>query len=95
MSMTMTQQILAHHCAMESVKAGDLIEVSLDLILGNDLTTPVAIREFAKIEGAKVKNPEKVVIVMDHFTPNKDIQTATQCKAESLRKHRGFLIFMM
>ena len=81
MSMTMTQQILARHCAMESVKAGDLIEVSLDLILGNDLTTPVAIREFAKIEGAKVKNPEKVVIVMDHFTPNKDIQTATQCKA--------------
>ena len=81
MSMTMTQQILARHCGLESVKAGDLIEVSLDLILGNDLTTPVAIREFAKIEGAKVKNPEKVVIVMDHFTPNKDIQTATQCKA--------------
>ena len=81
MSMTMTQQILARHCGLESVKAGDLIEVSLDLILGNDLTTPVAIREFAKIEGAKVKNPEKVVIVMDHFTPNKDIQTATKCKA--------------
>ena len=52
MSMTMTQQILARHCGLESVKAGDLIEVSLDLILGNDLTTPVAIREFAKIEGA-------------------------------------------
>ena len=50
--MTMTQQILARHCGLESVKAGDLIEVSLDLILGNDLTTPVAIREFAKIEGA-------------------------------------------
>ena len=55
MSMTMTQQILARHCGLESVKAGDLIEVSLDLILGNDLTTPVAIREFAKIEGAKRK----------------------------------------
>ena len=79
----MTQQIAGppplRHGAC---KGGEiLIEVSLDLILGNDLTTPVAIREFAKIEGAKVKNPEKVVIVMDHFTPNKDIQTATQCKA--------------
>ena len=56
MSMTMTQQILARHCGLESVKAGDLIEVSLDLILGNDLTTPVAIREFAKIEGESEKS---------------------------------------
>lgn len=80
MSMTISQKILARHCGLESVKAGELIEANVDLILGNDLTTPVAIREFSKIEDAKVMDPDKVVIVMDHFTPNKDIQSATQCK---------------
>lgn len=80
MSMTISQKILARHCGLESVKAGELIEANVDLILGNDLTAPVAIREFSKIENAKVMDPDKVVIVMDHFTPNKDIQSATQCK---------------
>ncbi len=80
MSMTISQKILAKHCGLKSVKAGELIEAEVDLILGNDLTTPVAIREFSKIENAKVADPDKVVIVMDHFTPNKDIQSATQCK---------------
>ena len=80
MSMTISQKILARHCGLEAVKAGELIEANVDLILGNDLTTPVAIREFSKIEDAKVMDPDKVVIVMDHFTPNKDIQSATQCK---------------
>lgn len=80
MSMTISQKILARHCGLESVKAGELIEANVDLILGNDLTAPVAIREFSKIKDAKVMDPDKVVIVMDHFTPNKDIQSATQCK---------------
>ena len=80
MSMTISQKILAKHCGLEFVKAGTLIEANVDLILGNDLTAPVAIREFSKIENAKVADPDRVVIVMDHFTPNKDIQSATQCK---------------
>ncbi len=80
MNMTISQKILAGHCGLESVKAGELIEANVDLILGNDLTAPVAIREFSKIKDAKVMDSDKVVIVMDHFTPNKDIQSATQCK---------------
>lgn len=91
----MTQQILARHCAMESVKAGDLIEVSLDLILGNDLTTPVAIREFSK-RGCKGEESGKVVIVMDLLPRTRIFRQQPSARpAESLRKHRGFLIFMM
>jgi 3-isopropylmalate/(R)-2-methylmalate dehydratase large subunit len=80
MGMTMTQKILAAHAGLESVKAGQLIEAKLDLVLGNDVTTPVAIKEFAKIGVDKVFDKDKVTIVPDHFTPNKDIKSAEHCK---------------
>ena len=80
MGMTMTQKILADHAGLESVKAGQLIEANLDLVLGNDITTPVAINEFKKFKADKVFNTEKIAIVPDHFTPNKDIKAAEQAK---------------
>ncbi|MBU3108589.1 3-isopropylmalate dehydratase large subunit [Clostridium gasigenes] len=80
MGMTMTQKILAAHAGLETVKAGQLIEADLDLVLGNDITTPVAIKEFEKFKVDKVFNKEKIAIVPDHFTPNKDIKAAEQCK---------------
>ncbi len=80
MGMTMTQKILAAHAGLESVKAGQLIEAKLDLVLGNDVTTPVAIKEFNKISVDKVFDKDKVAIVPDHFTPNKDIKSAEHCK---------------
>ena len=80
MGMTMTQIILAAHAGLESVKAGQLIEAKLDLVLGNDVTTPVAIKEFNKIGVDKVFDKDKVAIVPDHFTPNKDIKSAEHCK---------------
>lgn len=80
MGMTMTQKILAAHAGLESVKAGQLIEVNLDLVLGNDITTPVAINEFEKFGVDKVFNKSQIAIVPDHFTPNKDIKAAEQVK---------------
>ncbi|WP_238884354.1 3-isopropylmalate dehydratase large subunit [Clostridium sp. YIM B02551] len=80
MGMTMTQKILAAHAGLESVKAGQLIEVNLDLVLGNDITTPVAVKEFNKIGINEVFDKEKIAIVPDHFTPNKDIKAAEQVK---------------
>jgi 3-isopropylmalate/(R)-2-methylmalate dehydratase large subunit len=80
MGMTMTQKILAAHAGRESVAAGELIEAQLDLVLGNDVTTPVALKEFEKMGAGKVFDREKVVIVPDHFTPNKDISSAEHCK---------------
>lgn len=80
MAMTMTQKILAAHAGLDSIKAGQLIQVNLDLVLGNDITTPVAINEFNRIGVDKVFHKEKVAIVPDHFTPNKDIKSAEQCK---------------
>ncbi|MGL4740913.1 MAG: 3-isopropylmalate dehydratase large subunit [Sarcina sp.] len=80
MGMTMTQKILAKHAGLESVKAGQLIEANLDLVLGNDITTPVAVKEFEKLGLTKVFHSDKVAIVPDHFTPNKDIKSAEQCK---------------
>ena len=80
MGMTMTQKILAKHAGLDSVAAGQLIEAKLDIVLGNDVTTPVAINEFEKIGVDKVFDKDKVVMVMDHFTPNKDIKSAEQCK---------------
>jgi 3-isopropylmalate/(R)-2-methylmalate dehydratase large subunit len=76
----MTQKILAAHAGLESVTAGQLIEAKLDLVLGNDVTTPVAVKEFAKIGVKKVFDKSKVAIVPDHFTPNKDILSAEHCK---------------
>jgi len=80
MAMTMTQKILAAHAGLESVEAGELILVSLDRVLGNDITSPVAIREFDKLGFQEVYDKEKVTMVMDHFAPNKDIKAAIQCK---------------
>jgi len=80
MSMTMTQKILAAHAGLASVEAGQLILVSLDRVLGNDITSPVAIREFNKLGVDKVYDKDKVTMVMDHFAPNKDIKAAVQCK---------------
>lgn len=80
MGMTMTQKILADHAGLKEVKAGQFIEINLDIVLGNDITTPVAIKEFNKMGAKEVYDKEKVVIVLDHFTPNKDIKAAEQCK---------------
>ena len=80
MSMTMTQKILADHAGLPCVSAGDLILVNLDRVLGNDITSPVAIREFNKIGVENVYDKDKVTMVMDHFAPNKDIKAAVQCK---------------
>lgn len=80
MGMTMTQKILASHSGQESVKAGQLILADLDLVLGNDITSPVAVNEFAKIGADKVFDKDKITLVMDHFVPNKDIKAAQQCK---------------
>ena len=80
MAMTMTQKILAAHAGLDKVEAGQLILVDLDRVLGNDITSPVAIREFEKIGATKVYDKDKVTMVMDHFAPNKDIKAAEQCK---------------
>ena len=80
MSMTMTQKILAAHAGLEKVEAGQLILVDLDRVLGNDITSPVAIREFNKLGVSEVYDKDKVTMVMDHFAPNKDIKAAVQCK---------------
>ena len=78
--MTMTQKILAAHAGLDSVEAGQLILVNVDRVLGNDITSPVAIREYEKIGVSGVYDKEKVTMVMDHFAPNKDIKAAVQCK---------------
>ncbi|OOM82455.1 2,3-dimethylmalate dehydratase large subunit [Clostridium puniceum] len=80
MGMTMTQKILAAHAGLEAVKAGQLIEANLDLVLGNDITTPVAVNEFKKFGTDKVFSKSQIAIVPDHFTPNKDIKAAEQVK---------------
>ena len=80
MGMTMTQKILARHAGLESVRAGQLIQARLDLVLGNDITTPVAINEFEAAGFDRVFDKSRIALVMDHFAPNKDIKAATQCK---------------
>ncbi len=80
MAMTMTQKILAAHAGLSEVEAGQLILVELDRVLGNDITSPVAIREFNNIGAKDVFDKDKVTMVMDHFAPNKDIKAAVQCK---------------
>lgn len=80
MGMTMTQKILAAHAGAASVEAGQLIEAKVDLVLGNDVTAPVAIREFGKLGAAAVFDAKKIALVPDHFAPNKDISSAAQCK---------------
>ena len=80
MPMTMSQKILARAAGLQSVEAGQLIEAKLDLVLGNDITAPVAIREFEKTGCQAVFDKRRVALVPDHFTPNKDIKAAEQCK---------------
>lgn len=79
MGMTMTQKILAKHAGLPSVKAGDLITCKLDMVLANDITAPPAIAEFNKI-GRPVFDKDKIALVPDHFTPNKDIKSAGLAK---------------
>lgn len=80
MGMTMTQKILAAHAGLDHVCAGTLIEADLDLVLGNDITTPVAIHEMKKMKNQTVFDKDKIALVMDHFIPNKDIKSAENCK---------------
>ena len=80
MGMTMTQKILAAHSGLDEVRPGQLVLSDLDLVLGNDITSPVAINEFAKLGRDSVFDREKITMVMDHFAPNKDIKAAQQCR---------------
>lgn len=80
MGMTMTQKILAAHAGLPNVEAGQLIEAKLDMVLGNDITSPVAINEFEKCGASSVFSKDKIALVLDHFTPNKDIKAAEQCR---------------
>ena len=80
MGMTMTQKILASHAGLESVEAGQLINAKLDIVLGNDITTPVAVNEFKKAGFENVFDKDHIAIVLDHFVPNKDIKAAEQSK---------------
>ena len=80
MGMTASQKILAAHAHLDEVKAGQLIDAELDLVLANDITGPVAINEFKKTGADKVKCRDKIALVMDHFAPNKDVKSAEQCK---------------
>lgn len=80
MGMTMTQKILAAHAGLDEVHAGQLIEADLDLVLANDITGPVAIHEVEKLEKKSVFDKDKIALVPDHFTPNKDIKSAEHCK---------------
>lgn len=89
MAMTMTQKILARAAGLDSVQAGQLINAKLDLVLGNDITSPVAIGEFDRMSVQTVFDKTKIALVPDHFTPNKDIKSAQQCKVlrEFAHKH--------
>lgn len=80
MGMTMTQKILAAHCGRESLQAGEIIMAQTDMVLGNDITAPVAINEFHKTGKTEVFDREKIALVLDHFTPNKDIKSAQNAK---------------
>lgn len=89
MGMTMTQKILADHAGLDSVAPGQLIEAKLDMVLGNDVTSPVAINEMGKFGKDTIFDKTRISLVMDHFTPNKDIQSAENCKQvrEFAKKH--------
>ena len=94
MGMTITEKILASHARKERVEPGELIKARLDMILGNDITAPVAIKEFAKIGVSKVFDPTRIALVPDHFTPNKDIKSAEQVKmVREFAKQYGIVNF--
>ena len=88
MPMTMTQKILAAHAGLPEVRAGQLIKAKLDMVLGNDITSPVAINEFEKAGFTTVFDKSRISLVMDHFAPNKDIKAAQQCKQCRTFAHR-------
>ena len=79
----MTQKILAAHAGLECVEAGQLIEATLDMVLGNDVTAPVAIKEMEKMKAEGVFDKDKIALVPDHFTPNKDIKSAENCMCKT------------
>ncbi|HPR78723.1 MAG TPA: 3-isopropylmalate dehydratase large subunit, partial [Candidatus Limiplasma sp.] len=90
MPMTMTQKILAAHCGRETLTAGEMILADTDLVLGNDITAPVAINEFRKAGCDCVFDCGKIALVMDHFTPNKDIKAAEQTlKVRTFAEEKG------
>lgn len=94
MGMTMTQKILAAHAGLENVVVGQLIEAKLDLVLGNDITAPVAIKAYEKAGLDTIFDKTKIALVMDHFTPNKDIKAAEQCKfVREFAKKNGIINF--
>jgi len=80
MGMTITEKILARHAELDAVQPGMLINAKVDIALGNDITAPIAIDVFRKAGGKRVFDREKIVLVPDHFAPNKDIASAEQCK---------------
>ena len=87
--MTMTQKIIAAHCGRDSVQADEIVLAQIELVLGNDITAPVAINEFDKACISAVFDKDKIALVLDHFTPNKDIKAAEQSKKvrEFARRH--------
>ncbi len=89
MGMTVTEKILASHAGKDSVTPGEIIEAKVDLALANDITAPLSLEEFEKAGATSVFDPERVVLVLDHFTPNKDILSAQNCKTirEFAKKH--------
>ena len=89
MGMTMTQKILARRAGLPSVKAGQLIEADLDLVLGNDITAPVAIKEMNRFRKEGVFDKDKIALVPDHFVPAKDIKSAENCKCVREFAHRN------
>ena len=94
MGMTMTQKIIAAHCGEESVKAGQIVLADLDLVLANDITAPVAINEFNKAGCESVYDKNKVVFVLDHFVPNKDIKAAEHSKQiRDFSREKGIVNF--
>lgn len=80
MGMTVTEKILAAHADRKHVEPGEIVDVRVDLTLANDITAPLSLEEFEKVGATKVFDPERVVFVLDHFTPNKDIASAENCK---------------
>jgi len=87
---TITEKILMAHAGLKTIQPGQLINARVDIALGNDVTAPIAINEFIKAGGKKVFNKNKIALVLDHFTPNKDINSAQQCKKvrEFALKHK-------
>ena len=89
MGMTITEKILAAHAGKSSVEPGEIVEAQIDIALANDITAPLSLEEFEKAGAQSVFDKERVVLVLDHFTPNKDIQSAENCKMirEFAQKH--------